>query len=543
MSWNKKSIGKYILKIPEEYRKNIFINGLDLGGKTEILYMNNCGHESITTIGSLLQRKQLDLCLKCSKGSSYLEKIPKEYLPNIKGDISSYNSIIEYTNPKCNHISKVKIGYLSNRAQFDYCLSCVTALEKKTAQDYLKELSKDIYDKIIDVGDDNGRKTIVKILYDCGNVHEVQIHALLQNGIRKCKCEPINKLTREDIILSISPYLNEVSVGDGFPGNRTTEIRGVCKKCGSLFESRYFNAQQYFKYHKSGCPSCNTQNEIQSSLYSFVKTLDENAKMDNRDTIKFNSNKFKELDIYCKDYNFAIEYNGLLWHSEKYKTDKYYHKNKTEACKERGISLLHIWSDRYLEKPDVYKSIIRVKLGKVGIKIPARKTKIKELSKHEIKDFFGKNHIDGNVNCITGWGLFYNGILVQAISVRKASHQNKSFSKYLEVARSATLLNYLVVGGESKLLNCVEGYAKSNDYFGILNYVSCDFGGVPKDKWKFEFHGYTDVSYFYTDGSKRISRQRLQKRPKGQTEKDLANELGLFRVYGTPNIIYTLRFS
>lgn len=541
MSWNKKSIDDYILKVPEEYRKNIVINGPDLGSKTEIRYMNNCGHESVTTIGSLLQRKQLDLCLKCNKGS-FLKKIPKEYLSNIKGDVSNYNSVIEYTNPKCNHISRVKIGHLSNRNQFDYCLTCFTSLGKKTSEDYLRELPKEVTDKIINVGDDNGRKTIAKVIYDCGNVHEVQIHALLQNGIRKCKCEPVNKLSKEDIFSSMSTYLDEVSIGDGFPGNRTTEIKGICKKCGSLFESKYFNVQQYYKYHKTGCPSCNTLNEIQSSLYSFVQVLDKNAQMDNRDTIKFNSNKFKELDIYCKDYNFAIEYNGLLWHSEKYKTDKNYHKNKTEACKNRGISLLHIWSDRYLDKPEVYKSIIRVKLNRIENKISARKTTLRDLSKEEIKDFFDKNHIDGHVNCITGWGLFYCGSLVQAISVRKTSHQNKKFYNYLEVARLVTLIDHLVVGGESKLLNCVEKYAKLNEYSGILNYVSCDFGGIPKSKWKFTFDGMTDLSYFYTDGSRRISRQRLQKRPSGKTEKQHSKDLGLYKVWGTPNLIYTLSF-
>jgi len=58
----------------------------------------------------------------------------------------------------------------------------------------------------------------------------------------------------------------------------------------------------------------------------------------------------KEIDIYLPEYNLAIEFNGIYWHSPKFKGPKKqdwlkYHANKEIACSEKGINLLHIWED------------------------------------------------------------------------------------------------------------------------------------------------------------------------------------------------------
>ena len=51
-----------------------------------------------------------------------------------------------------------------------------------------------------------------------------------------------------------------------------------------------------------------------------------------------------EIDILVKEKNLAIEYNGVIWHSEgKTGRDKSYHLKKTDRCEELGIQLLHIY--------------------------------------------------------------------------------------------------------------------------------------------------------------------------------------------------------
>jgi len=61
-----------------------------------------------------------------------------------------------------------------------------------------------------------------------------------------------------------------------------------------------------------------------------------------------------ELDIYLPEYNVAIEFNGLYWHSELYK-EKDYHLNKTLECKKKGVDLLHIFEDDWVFKQDIIK--------------------------------------------------------------------------------------------------------------------------------------------------------------------------------------------
>lgn len=55
-----------------------------------------------------------------------------------------------------------------------------------------------------------------------------------------------------------------------------------------------------------------------------------------------------EIDILCRSYNLAIEFNGLYWHSLKRKEDINFHKNKTDVCALNHVSLLQIYEDEWL---------------------------------------------------------------------------------------------------------------------------------------------------------------------------------------------------
>ena len=528
-------------KIPSNVRNNVSIIGDNISGNSFVDLKYDCGHSRKLKLSDISQLKKFDKCPSCyldDSANKYLKKIPKEYRKNIEFITKNgYESKVIYKNT-CGHDSYTTISCLSQRDQFDNCSVCVN---KKTFKDF--KLPEDLNVSLIH---EDGRQSIVRYkCKKCGKYSNVKLSSLLSNGGNGCKKCPIyNKLTNDDVIYKLSDYMIIDKIEGLDLGNRKVRVYGRCKNCGSQFDQLYFNLLRYFEYYKKPrCPKCNPKNIVQSELFLFVKSICSEVE-ENKRIIKFNQSDSycKELDIWCPLNKFAIEFNGLFWHSEKYINDKYYHYNKTKFCIDNDISLLHIWSDRYYDKPEIYHSIIKVKLGLIENKIHARKTIIKELSKKDIKVFFDNNHIDGNVGCITGWGLFYDDKLIQVISVRKVSHQNKKYKGYLEVARSATLINHLVVGGESKLLNMVERYARDNSYYGILNYVSFDFGGLPKKKWKFTFQGKTGVSYFYTDGSRRVSRQYLQQRSKNKTEKQYAKELNLLKVWGTPNLVYAIKF-
>ena len=58
----------------------------------------------------------------------------------------------------------------------------------------------------------------------------------------------------------------------------------------------------------------------------------------------------KELDIYLPELNLAIEYNGLLYHSNAFKCPKDYHLMKSLLCRDNGIRLIHIYEFEDLDE-------------------------------------------------------------------------------------------------------------------------------------------------------------------------------------------------
>ena len=100
-----------------------------------------------------------------------------------------------------------------------------------------------------------------------------------------------------------------------------------------------------------------------------------------------------ELDIYIPEYNIAIEYNGLYWHSEAAGKPDNYHLNKTELCEEKGIRLIHIFEDEWRDQQQKCKDTIRHLLGKSPKGVFARNTTIKEIPWKQAKDFLNEYHL------------------------------------------------------------------------------------------------------------------------------------------------------
>ena len=154
-----------------------------------------------------------------------------------------------------------------------------------------------------------------------------------------------------------------------------------------------------------------------------------------------------ELDIYIPEHNLAIEFNGWYWHSDIYK-DKYYHQNKTKICNEKDITLIHIHEYNYINSKEIYKSIIKSKLG-LNERIYARKCILKEVSKSAEKDFLNKYHLQGFVGSSKCYGLYYKDELLTLCSFGK-SRFNKKYE--YELLRNCTKAGITVVGGLSKII-------------------------------------------------------------------------------------------
>jgi hypothetical protein len=122
-----------------------------------------------------------------------------------------------------------------------------------------------------------------------------------------------------------------------------------------------------------------------------------------------------EIDIYLPELKLGFEFNGLYWHSNKFK-EKNYHLNKTDWFKEKGIRIIHIWEDDWILRREIVESQIKNSIGLNTNRIFARKCYIKEVDVKIARKFLNENHIQGFVNSSNKLGLYYNEDLVSIMT-------------------------------------------------------------------------------------------------------------------------------
>ena len=156
----------------------------------------------------------------------------------------------------------------------------------------------------------------------------------------------------------------------------------------------------------------------------------------------------KELDFYSEKRRLAIEFNGLLYHSEKYGKNMNYHNEKTNMTLQKNIQLIHIFENEYVYKKPIVESIINSKLGKFKERLYARNCEIKEIDVKTKNDFLEENHLQGKDNSLIKFGLFYN---MELVSVMTFGHSRFNKNYQYEMHRFCNKMGYQIIGGASKL--------------------------------------------------------------------------------------------
>jgi very-short-patch-repair endonuclease len=192
-------------------------------------------------------------------------------------------------------------------------------------------------------------------------------------------------------------------------------------------------------------------------------------------------------DFYLPDHNLVIECDGLYWHSEAEKDNKY-HRDKRIAVNRLGIRLLAFYEDEILEKAPIVKSIITHALGLTSKKVFGRHCSLVEVPTRESVEFFEANHLMGKGSGRT-LGLTVGGELVSAVRVR-----NKGLG--VEISRFSSKIGVSVVGGQSKLLKAVEREFRPEF---IENFVDLRYGmGNQLDGLGFKLVS-EGASFYWTD--------------------------------------------
>lgn len=324
-----------------------------------------------------------------------------------------------------------------------------------------------------------------------------------------------------------------------------------CTTCKKIFDS-YFGG-----YINGGslprCPICKPitvgVSQYEQEIVLWLKSLGiTNIIEGNRKIIKP-----YELDIFLPDYNLAIEFNGLAYHSEKGIHDgkkvpriprARYHAHKTKLCEERGITLIHIYDDEWLDKKIVIQSIIKNKLGIVARKIGARQCEVRIISASDCYNFLFENHLNGAFVRRYNFGLFYKDELMYVLSLGEARQNNKY---QFEVIRSCCELNTNVQGGFSKLIS----YAvKTLNIQSMISYVDKRYfnGNGYKNNWKFVRQSAPTFNYVSPNYTKRYNREHFQKHKlkdlfpelydEKLTEWQIMQLAGYDRIWDCGNLIY-----
>ena len=246
------------------------------------------------------------------------------------------------------------------------------------------------------------------------------------------------------------------------------KVRYKCKRCGH-------EGTQVLEFLIKGlldgtgcsnqCHRDHSKSKYEIELENFFQSLglkeNEDYIWHARGVVKSDNGNQAELDFYFPKSRLAVEFNGDLWHSYNHQVKsglrdreaRYYHFNKTKQCEEKGIHLIHVWQHEWIQNKDRIKSIIKGELGLTSNKIPARKCEFREVSQEEYREFVTRLSVLRYRNANLKYGLYYNNKLVMVMAVDYCQSGRGSVLKdKLEVVRSVTELDTIVVGGTSKLL-------------------------------------------------------------------------------------------
>lgn len=270
----------------------------------------------------------------------------------------------------------------------------------------------------------------------------------------------------------------------------------------------------------------------EQEVYDFIVSIGINAEQSNRDILEG-----REIDIYVPEQHIGIECDGLRWHNETHKP-KNYHLEKTKACEEKGVRLIHIFEDEWVDNSEIWKSMLRNMFGRIENRIYARNCEVREVNAREKRRFLKHNHIQGNAQSRYNYGLFHDGELVSLMTFGNPRINMGGMKKdgSYELVRFCNKINTNVVGGAGKLFS---HFVREHNPSEIVSYSD--------KRWAtgklYAILGFENVhdskpNYFYVNNLTRENRFKYRKSvlinegyDKDKTEHEIMFERGIYRIY------------
>lgn len=384
------------------------------------------------------------------------------------------------------------------------------------------------------------KENLIIICPQHGEFVQAPTHHLSGEGCPKCKYETIalKQLHSVDFILDKFKNIH----GDKYDYSKV-EYTGVDKKvCIICPEHGEFWQEPWVHMKGCGCSKCGvTLSKNEDEIIEFLQNELGKEAIETRNRMLLGNKQ--EIDIVIPSKKVCIEYNGLLWHSDKFqRVDKNYHLSKTEICESNGYQLIHIFEDEYVNHKEIVLSKLRhiLHINQDLPVINARQTVIKEIDAESAKAFLDKNHIQGYARSTLHIGAFYQQQLIGVMSFKKILINNNDW----ELLRFATDINFRHRGVGGKLFKY---FIRNHNPFSIKSFADRRWT-VDAENNIYKQLGFHCVDIlkpdyrYYDSKSSRIERihkfncrkKRLHIKyglPLSMTEREMTNELKLYRVY------------
>lgn len=319
--------------------------------------------------------------------------------------------------------------------------------QRKTCEQFISE-AKRIHGDKYDYSKVEYKNTDTKVCIIChkhGEFWQTPNKHLSGQGCKKCGIEAtslVQSLTTESFIEKAKQIH-----GDKYDYSKVEykgydeKVKIICPIHGEFEQTPDSHLQG------SGCRMCsNKLSKNEDEIYNFVCSLigKENVVKSERNILK----KHSEIDIFIPSKNIGIEYNGCRWHTEQFGKDKFYHLNKTNECFEKGIKLIQIFEDEYVNNKELVLNKIKHIINCDNLpKIGARKCSVLEIDYNNSKKFLNENHIQGKCKATVYIGAKYKDELVGIMTFVKIKNDE------WELNRFATNNKYICQGIGGKMFS------------------------------------------------------------------------------------------
>lgn len=404
------------------------------------------------------------------------------------------------------------------------CNKCgITRRAEKRSHSFarFKELSTDVHDGYYSYPVQDFVNTRGKVSIECpvhGLFEQVAYRHLAGRGCKKCGYERNGRKS----MIGVGEFIHRATEKHGTRYKYVGKYNGMHSKTDiQCREHGVFKQTPHNHLKGADCPKCvGSISKQELEVAGFLESLGIVVEQTRKGILRLSKSS---LDMYLPDHNVAIEYNGLYWHSEKYR-DKYAHREKTDECDKKGITLINMFSDEWVLDKEKTKLRLRGILG-LCEKYDARKCELGTPSYGECREFLELRHMQGAGSTFKyAYGLYYSGVLVSLITFGRGRFNNDGW----EILRYAS--DGRVRGGISRLIKAFKSEYSPNK---IVSYADMRWGsGNAYGAVGFTLDSITEPDYWWTDGVMRISRYKMQPHKIGMSEAAYAKENGLSRIYG-----------